>query len=189
MQNRTIDDWRTQITTERGQAPAAAARAVNRRAIDPAMALLPGAMDTPEARVMLLAMGLQESRLTARRQLVGNPPRPTGPAAGLWQFEIGGGCAGVIRHPASRYWMARVCHERGVELAPRALWAALQTDDVLAAAAARLLLFTDPRRLPGLGDEAGAWALYMRVWRPGKPHRGTWAGLYAVALSAATAAG
>lgn len=153
------------------------------QAVNPALALLPDAMDTPEARVMLLAIGLQESRLVHRRQLVGNPPRPVGPAKGLWQFERGGGCKGVVEHPASRYWMAAVCKARGVQFNATALWNALETDDVLAAAAARLLLFTDPRRLPYLGDEAEAWRLYMRVWRPGKPKRDPWPGLYAQALA------
>lgn len=155
-------------------------------AINPGLSLLPMAMDTPEARVMLLAIGLQESRLVHRRQLVGNPPRPVGPAKGLWQFERGGGCKGVVDRPASRYWMASVCKARGVTFNATAIWNALETDDILAAAAARLLLFTDPRKLPHLGDEAEAWRLYMRVWRPGKPHRTTWPDLYVQALTAVT---
>lgn len=156
-------------------------------AINNAFTMLPGAMDSPEARVMLLAIGMQESRFAHRRQLVGSPPRPTGPAKGFWQFERGGGCRGVITHAASRYWMARICHQRNVPFTAQALWDAIENDDVLAAAAARLLLFTDPRRLPAMGDEAGAWNLYMRVWRPGKPHRHTWAGFYAGALDVARA--
>lgn len=151
-----------------------------------ALGLLPLPMDTPEARVMLVAIGLQESRLIHRRQLVGNPPRPAGPAKGLWQFERGGGCKGVITHPASRYWMHRVCAARAVGFSAIALWHAIERDDVLACAAARLLLFTDPRRLPALGDEAGAWALYLRTWRPGKPHRGTWAAMYAQTMEYAS---
>lgn len=154
--------------------------------IEPALALLPAAMDTPAARVLLLAIGLQESRLQHRRQLVGNPPRPEGPAKGLWQFERGGGCKGVVQHPASRYWMARVCWAQGVTFTATALWNAIEHDDVLAAAAARLLLFTDPRRLPDPGDEAGAWNLYARTWRPGRPHRASWPALYARALATVT---
>lgn len=150
------------------------------------LVLLPVAMDTPEARVQLLAIGLQESRLQHRRQLVGNPPRPAGPAKGLWQFERGGGCKGVLEHPASRYWMHRVCTARGIAATATALWNGVEHDDVLASAAARLLLFTDPRRLPDLGDERGAWALYLRTWRPGKPHRATWPALYAQALATIT---
>lgn len=152
------------------------------QAVDAALALLPPQMDTPAARVMLLAIGLQESRLTARAQIVNGGGQ--GPARGLWQFERDGGCAGVLRHSASRYWMHSVCTARGVKPAPADLWATLATDDVLAAAAARLLLFTDPRRLPELGDEASAWALYLRVWRPGKPHPHTWRALYVQALAA-----
>lgn len=63
---------------------------------------------------------------------------------------------------------------------------------MLAAGLARLLLYTDPARLPGLGDEEGAWQLYLRTWRPGAFTRGTaakraelrqkWAKHYAQAL-------
>lgn len=153
-------------------------------AIDAALAMLPPQMDTSQARVMLVAIGLQESRFAARRQLVGSPPTPTGPAAGFWQFEQGGGCRGVLQHSASRYWMVDVCRRRSVEANPRALWRALQTDDVLAAAAARLLLFTDPKRLPDIGAAWESWDLYSRVWRPGKPHRHTWVVLYDEAVHA-----
>lgn len=144
-----------------------------RAAIDAALAMLPPQMDTPAARVMLVAIGLQESRMLHRRQLVGSPPRPTGPAVSFWQFEQGGGCAGVLRHKASRYWMHDVCRRLGVQPTPAALWASMERDDVLAAAAARLLLFTDPKRLPELTDMLGAWDLYLRVWRPGAWDRGT----------------
>lgn len=155
-------------------------------AIAPAMRMLPAQMDSAPARVMLLAIGLQESRLTARCQIVNGGGR--GPARGLWQFERGGGCAGIVRHSASRYWTAEACKARGVEFSAAGIWSALETDDILAAACARLLLFTDPKRLPAIGDEAGAWALYLRTWRPGKPHPQTWAGLYAQAVEAAHAA-
>jgi hypothetical protein len=151
-------------------------------AINAGLALLPSAMDTPQARVMLLAIGLQESRFTHRVQIVNGGGK--GPARGLWQFERGGGCAGIVRHNASRYWAAQVCAARGVPFDALAIWRALETDDVLAAAAARLLLFTDPKRLPAVGERAAAWDLYTRVWRPGKPHRQTWDALYDEAVQA-----
>lgn len=151
-------------------------------AVEPALALLPAAMDTPEARVQLLAMGLQESRFEHCRQIVNG--KPIGPAKGYWQFERGGGCKGVVDHSASRYWMAQVCAARGVPFNATALWNALETDRVLAAAAARLLLFTDPRRLPAVDDTRGAWNCYLRTWRPGKPHRHTWDALHAQAREA-----
>jgi len=153
-------------------------------AIDAALGLLPREMDTLEARVMLLAIGLQESRFRQRRQLIkkGGELLPLGPATGYWQFERGGGCRGIVDHPASRYWAYRICSTREVAFTATAIWRALERDDVLAAAAARLLLFTDPKRLPELGDEKGGWNLYLRTWRPGKPHRDTWPGLYAEAM-------
>ena len=151
-------------------------------AIAPALALLPEAMDTPEARVMLLAIGLQESRFKHARQIVRG--QPIGPAKGYWQFERGGGCKGVVDHSASRYWMSRVCAARGVAFNATAAWNAIETDHVLAAAAARLLIFTDPRRLPGLEDPASAWNLYIRTWRPGQPHRQTWDAFHACACAA-----
>jgi hypothetical protein len=139
-------------------------------------------MTSQQARVMLYAIGLQESRFTHRFQVVQGRPGAKGPARGFWQFERGGGCKGVVEHPASRYWMAKVCAERNVPFTASAIWNAIETDDVLAAAAARLLLFTDPKRLPEVGDENGAWNLYVRTWRPGKPHRATWTALYVEAL-------
>ena len=44
---------------------------VMRDAVRPALALLPAAMNTPQARCMLLAIGLQESRFVHRRQIGG----------------------------------------------------------------------------------------------------------------------
>lgn len=151
--------------------------------INEAFALLPSKMDSKEARLMLLAIGLQESRFQHRRQLVGNPPRPTGPATGFWQFERGGGVVGVLQHRASRDHALTLCAARGVEPVSQSVWQALQHDDVLAAGLARLLLWTDPRRLPAIGDADGAWDLYIRTWRPGKPHRGTWNDLYNQAMA------
>lgn len=154
------------------------------RAIDEALALLPAGMDSKEARLMLLAIGLQESRFKHRRQLVGNPPRPVGPAKSFWQAERTGGMVrGVRTHAATKEYAADLYHYRGVEPTDPAVWNAIEHDDVLAAGLARLLLWTDPHRLPDIGDAQGAWDLYIRTWRPGKPHRGTWDGLYSEAMA------
>ncbi len=151
-----------------------------RGAVAAALALLPDAMTSPEAIVLLYAIGLQESRFEYRRQL-GN-----GPARGLWQFERGGGVHGVYTHPASRFWLSALCTARGVSFTIPGIYNALEVDDVLAAGAARLLLFTDPRKLPALTDAAGGWDLYKRVWRPGRPHPDTWNEMHAAALAALT---
>lgn len=152
-----------------------------RAAITPALQLLPGGMDTPQARVMLLGIGLQESGFEHRRQM-GN-----GPARSFWQFEPGtrasrGGVWGVYLHDASRFWLERLCAARNVQFLPDVIYHAIENDDVLAASVARLMLFTDPRRLPDLDDVVGSWDLYARVWRPGKPRPKEWAGNHAKAL-------
>lgn len=150
---------------------------VRRLAIAPALALLPARLGGERIELLLLAIGLQESRFTHRRQI-------GGPARGLWQFERGGGVRGVLLHPSSRELALSVCEARCVEPTERAVYAAIEHDDVLSAAFARLLLWTDPKPLPAAGDADGAWNLYLRTWRPGKPHPRTWAGLYAQAQSA-----
>ena len=151
-------------------------------AVSPALALLPTRMDTPAARVMLLAIGLQESRFTHRQQI-------GGPARGFWQFEKGtrasrGGVWGVFLHAASKGHLAALCKARSVACDPDAIYPALEYDDVLAAGVARLLLWTDPKALPQIGEADAAWALYQRTWRPGKPHPQTWPALYAQAMAA-----
>ena len=140
-----------------------------------ALLLLPAKMTSPQAELMLLAIGLQESQLKHRRQLVGSPPKPVGPAKSFWQAEQGGGMVtGLLRyHDAKvRDVVHGLCAVRGVAPAARDVWDAIEHDDVLAAGLARLLLFTDPAKLPGLGDEEGAWQLYLRTWRPGAHSRG-----------------
>ena len=148
---------------------------IKAQAISPAYALLPARMESDAATVLLLAIGLQESRFEHRRQI-------GGPARGFWQFERGGGVAGVLRHPVSRAEALKVCDARGVSPVPEQVYWKLEFDDVLAAAFARLLLFTDPAPLPAICECDKAWDYYLRTWRPGKPHRRTWDELYARAM-------
>lgn len=137
---------------------------------------LQGRFRSPAADALMLAIGLHESGFKTRRQY-GN-----GPAKGLWQFERGGGCAAVLTHPASRSYMEHACAEHGIDATPAGLWNALEFDDLLAAKAARMLLWTDPQPIPTTAD--AAWAYYVRNWRPGKPRPQTWASNYAKALQA-----
>jgi hypothetical protein len=153
-------------------------------AIDPALALLPARMDSLEARVMLLAIGLQESKFRSRWQILSGGRK--GPARGYWQFERGGGVRGTMLHVASRTLLRKVCEDRAVNYEPMAIWQAIERDDVLAAALARLLLWTDANPLPSVGDFMGAWRYYIRCWRPGKPHLITWPAHYAAAVAFVT---
>lgn len=136
-------------------------------ALNAAFELLPDRMRSAQAVVTMLAIQLQEAPNQEQRQV-------GGPAVGIWQFEEGGGIAGVLRHPSSRPYALSVCKALGIEPTKQAVYAALQSaDDVLDAAFARLLLWTDPKPLPALGDVAGAWELYLRTWRPGAHSRGS----------------
>lgn len=160
-------------------------REIRAQAIAPALALLPARMTSPEAEVMLLAIGLQESGFAHRDQLESNGhDLVDGPAMGLWQFERGGAVAGVLQHEQAGRLARDVLKACGlpVSATPLAVWHALEHDDVLAAAMARLLLWTDPRPLPAMDEEERAWVYYLRTWRPGKPHRHRWGACYAAAL-------
>lgn len=164
-------------------------------AINPALLLLPPKFDSLKARVMMLATGLQESRFEFRYQIASPMARmlanmrgvvAKGPARGFWQFEQGGGVKGVMRHPATRDLLRALCIDRGCPFDQATIWARLETDDVLAAGLARLLLWADSRPLPELGDVDGAWDCYARNWRPGRPHPETWPALYAQAMEEVT---
>lgn len=151
---------------------------LNAQVLSPGLALLPIAMDSAKARVELLTINLQEDPQQLRRQM-GN-----GPARGLWQFERGGGVKGVMGHHATTGHAHRLCVERGVEWDAAAIWARLETDDLLACGFARLLLYSDPKPLPDVTDDAGGWDLYERTWRPGRPHPEKWPANHAAARRA-----
>ena len=135
--------------------------------IHPALRLLPPSLTSDSARAQVLAIMLQESELAARVQ------RGNGPAHGLAQFERNGGVRGVLEHPATAAMAKALCAARGVQATSYSVYIALSGDDVLAAGFARLYLYTDPSPLPKLGDVDGAWACYLRIWRPGAYARGT----------------
>ncbi|MDP2446576.1 hypothetical protein [Pseudomonas sp.] len=153
---------------------------IRRSAIEPALLLLPAKMCSPQAEVMLLAIGLHESRFVDRRQIITVIREgvrlnvPEGPARSFWQAELGGGMVhGVLRHHLTSELAVAVCAARGVQPVNERIYTAIEHDDVLAAALARLLLWTDPGKLPGKGAVDTAWQLYLRTWRPGAHSRGT----------------
>jgi hypothetical protein len=137
------------------------------RMIPAALSLLPTAMDTPAARALLLAIGLQESKFQHRRQV-------QGPARGYWQFEEHGGVAGVLDHRVSAPHAWNVCTALDYSPSVVVVYDAIADNDVLACAFARLLLWTLPERLPTRGEPDVAWRQYLDGWRAGKPHRATW---------------
>lgn len=140
-----------------------------RLAIDPALSLLPTEMTSDEARAMLLSIALQESGIQHRRQV-------GGPARGFWQFEEGGGTLGVLQHEDAFAEATHVLVELAYPVRLGAAFEALEHNDILAAAFARLLLWTLPDPLPGPADPSEGWRQYIEAWRPGRPHRHTWNG-------------
>jgi len=127
------------------------------------------------ARRLMLAIGYQESAFARRIQV-------KGPARGFWQFETFGGILGVLTHATTKEKAAKLVEKFGigkVTSANKKVIAARlhnaferEKNDPLAAAFARLLLWTDPRALPSTKEEA--WEYYLRNWRPGKPHPDRW---------------
>lgn len=136
---------------------------IERSALPAALQMLPPAMDTREARVMLVTIGLQESRFEHRRQI-------SGPAHGPFQFESGGGVHGVLTHHATKPFITPILET--LRYTPSDCYYAIRDNDVLACVFARLLLFSHPAPLPR--DAESGWKYYLDTWRPGKPRRDTW---------------
>lgn len=139
-----------------------------------ALRLLPPEMDSAAARAMIMAICLQESKLQLRKQV-------NGPAKGYAQFEKSGGVAEVFANAASMTHAKMVCAGLDVSPTVTAVYTALEHNDILAAAFARLLLWTLPQALPTKEDPEEGWRQYVHAWRPGKPHRETWDNYYAQA--------
>ena len=142
-------------------------------AILPALAELEamGIKSSPLASRFLLAIALQESNISARRQVVASGAE-AGPAASFWQCEQGGAVTGVLTHQAVSSKMKAICEAYNVLTTPAGLWDAIRYQDIVAACVARLLIYTLPGALPQTQDEA--WAQYLSAWRPGKPKPDKW---------------
>jgi hypothetical protein len=132
-----------------------------------AFAVLPGQMNSREARAMLLASGLQESGFAHRKQI-------GGPARGFWQFEKDGGVKEILTSPETKALIVPICELLRYEPISLVCHEAITHNDVLAACFARLLLWRDPRALPSPIEADKGWAIYRANWRPGKPHPETW---------------
>ena len=140
-----------------------------------------GIPDTFDARRFLLAIALQESALRHRRQVVAGGAE-NGPAASFWQFEKGGGCVGVLSHKAVAAHAQFLCEAYNVQPTPAGLWEGMRYQDIVAAGAARLLIYTLPSALPR--TTAQGWDQYLAAWRPGKPHAEAWADNWSRATAA-----
>lgn len=139
----------------------------NHLVLSPALSILPSKMDSPEARAMLIAIGLQESSLVHRYQIGGS-------ARGFLQFELVG-IRGVLEHPASQELAAGVCRVLGYDADATELHAAVADNDILGACFGRLLLWRLPEPLPTHRQAPEGWNQYTASWAPGRPRRAHWA--------------
>ncbi len=143
---------------------------VVKRFIIPGLSLLPYNLNTPQARAMLAAIGLQKSGFEHRKQI-------GGPARGFWQFEKSG-VAGVLSHPATAKMIADVCKRILIPPYTDLCYGAIAYHDALACCFARLLLYTYPAPLPAEGDIQEAWNQYQAIWSPDEQRPGTFAGFF-----------
>lgn len=149
---------------------------ISKHTIPAAYTLLPYAMASPEATLMLLAIGQHESGFKYRFQ------SPSGIARGYWQFELTG-LRGVMRHEETKAPAKDACKALGYRFEAYPLMDALPHNDVLACVFARLLLWTLFDPMPAIGDQDEAYRQYRETWRPGKPRPDAWPADYAKALS------
>lgn len=159
-----------------------------------AYSLLPPALESRAATVLVLAIAIQRTGLSDRRQ------RGGGPARSFWLFDRGetlrigatGGLAAVLAHPSSGPMLLKVLAALQYPVAPiqevlRVLMLATEHNDVLAAACALAALQTLTVPLAVAGDAAGAYRNYAEVWQPGRMLSTDWEANYDAALTAVTA--
>jgi hypothetical protein len=146
----------------------------------------PGNPNDLTVQTLILAISGQEADFQHRDQIESNRgDLVLGPALGLWQFERGtrvsrGGVSGVMYHSASAPYAQKMCTDLSIPFEPDTFWRKQKFDDEFACKTARLLIWTDPYKLPT--NLAAAWDLYAnRCWRPGKPHPAKWPTYWAIA--------
>lgn len=130
-------------------------------------------VDSLEAELQLLATAIQESNLKARKQM------PRGPARSLFQIESPTAYSVLNKWKPARDFCEALLLSTG-NLTDFSYM--LKFSDAGACAIARGILRLDPRPLPKIGDQGGAWECYMRCWRPGKPRPEKWAATYKLAM-------
>lgn len=130
---------------------------------------------SPEAKVLLLAIGLQESGFVDRVQ------KDNGPAHSFWQEEPNG-IKAVMYNSVNKPYLLRACNSMGIAFDWYDIYEEVINNDELACIVARLILYADPAKLPTVGDSDGAWEYYIANWRPGKPRPQDWPDNYKAAM-------
>src|SRR4051794_29101708 len=86
------------------------------------LADLGGPRPSDDACRFLLAVALQEIGTDLAPRYQSSPSASPGPARGRWQFECGGGVAGVLSHAASKNLAIAVCNVCEVVCGKEAVW-------------------------------------------------------------------
>jgi hypothetical protein len=135
--------------------------------IPAALSLLPGKMNSMQARAQMLAIGLHESGFIARQQHGTATTPGHGPAKSFWQFEKSGGVQELLDTPTTRIILAPICDVLGYpRILAGDLHEAMEHNDTLAAVMCRLLLWKDPRLMPERHESSKGYAIYLARWRP-----------------------
>lgn len=137
--------------------------------INPALGLverLGGPKASPKAARLMIAIGLTESRFTARQQV-------GGPAHGFWQFETEA-VEEVLENRFTRPIALRICQDLNIDADMQTIYKLFSTPagDLIAACFARLNIFISPLTLPDTANEG--WVYYVSTWRPGHPNPNVW---------------
>jgi hypothetical protein len=143
-------------------------RQVRQFIIPAAFSILPVQMDSIAAKAMLIAIGLQESKLTHRRQV-------EGPAKGLWQNEPNSIIA-LRTNSRTKAHVENVLSSLmySTKLDAHQIYDICEHNDILSCSLARLLLWAIPTHLPAPGDFDQSWGQYLAAWNPGQPNRARW---------------
>ena len=125
-----------------------------------------------DAQRMLLAIMKQESNLEHRFQVLDYKTLKAGAARGWGQHEQGN-ISLLMKHSVAEPMLRQLTQAASVQWDAAAIWRAMEGHDNLSVGISRILLWTDPGKLPT--DENAAWDCYAeRVWKPGKPNREKW---------------
>ncbi len=140
------------------------------------LSLLPPVMTSPEARVLLVAIAMQETGLVTRSEVGGS-------AFGFYQFmEIG--VDGVFSHAETGHLAADVAKVLQIPIDEN-FYEAVRWNDHMGTVLARLNLWPDPAPLPALGQEMEAFRYYERIWRPKVAVHARWPAAYNAGMACA----
>lgn len=148
------------------------------RILAPSAALAAGilpSLDSPAARLQMLATAGYESDWTWRRQ------EPVAVALGFWMNQQNA-VELLLRSPFGQH-LIEGARTLCIGLDAGSIHAASEFNDPIAYLIARGLAWCDPHPLAAIGDEEACWQAYLRAQNPGARSRQRWAAVYPLALA------